>query len=97
VPNCSAFRKWNPTGRIILPSGNQKRFERDLSQSIGVMRTAFVIDTVMMILIRIPALVWGISCVVALFLQDWRCVIFVLVFLPITVLYEREFEKRRQS
>jgi multidrug efflux pump subunit AcrB len=41
--------------------------------------------------------VWVAACVVALFLQDWRCVIFVLVFLPITVLYELELEKRRQE
>jgi Sec-independent protein secretion pathway component TatC len=49
------------------------------------------------ILIRIPALVWVAACVVALFLQDWRCVTLVLVFLPMTVLYELELEKRRQE
>ncbi len=61
------------------------------------MRTAFVIDTVMMILIRIPALVLGDlvrRCVVLtrLALCDLRSCI------PADRrLYEREPEKRRQS
>ena len=49
--------------------------------------------------IRIPALVWVICFVLALYRGDWLSIILVLVLLPIVVLYEAKLydEANRRS